>query len=149
MAKTRTEISKYTSPSTGEYCSAAQYVAELICQRQADREKLGTLPYKFWNKSKWKTKYIRQVASANKLINEFGEGPVISFIKSKAGNRVISLNPKFVKEQISIFASHYKEPVYGEVIEINSAAQYKTKPSFQSKKTLAQTIKEIENGEKK
>lgn len=146
MAKTRTEVSKYISPSTGEYCTPAQYIAEIICQRQANIDKLGTLPYKFWNKDKWKTKYIRQVSSANKLIKEFGEAPVIAFIKSKEGTRVISLNPKFVHDKLSIFANSYKEDDYGEVIEIRENTEYKPKPVFQSKKTLAQRLKEIENG---
>jgi hypothetical protein len=73
MSKRRTELSKYKSPSTGDFCTPAQYVAEIICQRQAKHEKAGTLPYKFWNKGKWKSIYIRQIGLANKLIKEFGE----------------------------------------------------------------------------
>jgi len=73
MSKHRTDLSKYKSPSTGDFCTPAQYVAEIICQRQAKHEKAGTLPYKFWNKGKWKSIYIRQIGLANKLIKEFGE----------------------------------------------------------------------------
>ena len=61
MSKIRTENSKYKSPSTGDFCTSAQYVAEIICQRQAKHEKAGTLPYKFWNKGKWKNIYVRQI----------------------------------------------------------------------------------------
>ena len=69
--KTQTHINKYKSPSTGDFCTPAQYIAEIICQRCAKHEKVGTLPYKFWNLPKWKKIYIRQVSLANKLIKEY------------------------------------------------------------------------------
>ena len=84
MPKERTDLSKYRSPSSGEPCRAAQYIAEIICQRIANKEKVGTLAYKFWNQPKWKKIYIRQVSLANKLIKDYGDD-FVRFIKGSTG----------------------------------------------------------------
>lgn len=148
MSKQRTDISKYKSPSTGDFCTTAQYVAEIVCQKQATHEKIGTLPYKFWNLPKWKKIYIRQISLANKLIKEYGEEPVIKFIKSKAGSKTISLGARNVRkdiEKIKIALDNAPEHVTIEVIKIEPL-EFKSRKSF-GNKTLIQRLKEIENGE--
>lgn len=146
MSKRRTELSKYRSPSTGDYCTPAQYIAEIICQKQAKQEKVGTLPYKFWNLPKWKKIYIRQVSLANKLINEYGEEAVIKFVKSSAGKNTISLGARNVKkeiEKIKFALDNAPEHDTIEVIKVETL-QFKTRKSF-GNKTLVNRLKEIES----
>lgn len=145
--KTQTSIRKYKSPSTGDFCTTAQYVAEIVCQRCATHEKAGTLPYKFWNLPKWKKIFIRQVSLANKLINEFGEDPVVKFVKSSTGKKTISLGARNVKKEIEKIKLALDNAPERATIEVTIAepAVFKSRKSFGSK-TLASILKEIENG---
>jgi hypothetical protein len=148
MSKYRTDLSKYKSPSTGDFCTPAQYVAEIICQRQAKHEKAGTLPYKFWNKGKWKSIYIRQIGLANKLIKEFGEDAMMKFVNSKEGIRTISLGARNVKsslQKIRIELDNVPKHDTIEIIEVKEST-YAPRQSF-GNKTLLQRLKEIENGD--
>ena len=148
MSKHRTDLSKYKSPSTGDFCTPAQYVAEIICQRQAKHEKAGTLPYKFWNKGKWKSIYIRQIGLANKLIKEFGEDAMMKFVNSKEGIRTISLGARNVKnslQRIRIELDNAPKQDTIEIIEVKESV-YTPRQSF-GNKTLLQRLKEIENGD--
>jgi hypothetical protein len=148
MPKQRTDLSKYKSPSTGDFCTPAQYVAEIICQRQAKHEKAGTLPYKFWNKGKWKSIYIRQIGLANKLIKEFGEDAMMKFVNSKEGIRTISLGARNVKNSLQRIRIELDNAPKHDTIEIIEVKQpiYAPRQSFGSK-TLLQRLKEIENGD--
>ncbi len=91
MTQERTDRSKYKSPSTGEYCTAAQYAAEIMCQRMAENKNEGSLCYKFWNTAKWKKVYIRQVTEANKLVKQYGDEAVVKAILSPSGSKIYSL----------------------------------------------------------
>jgi hypothetical protein len=144
--KEQSDVNKYKSPSTGDFCTSAQYVAEIICQRCATHEKAGTLPYKFWNLPKWKKIYIRQVSLASKLIKEYGEEPVIKFTKSSSGSKTISLGARNVKpeiEKIKFTLDNAPKRATIEVVEIEPV-QFKSRKSFGSK-TLISRLKEIEN----
>jgi hypothetical protein len=146
MAKQRTEQSKYKSPSTGDFCTPAQYVAEIICQKQATHEKAGTLPYKFWNLPKWKKIYIRQVSLANKLIKEYGEEPVIKFVKSSSGKRTISLGARNVKKEIEkIKYTLDNAPKRATIEAVESEPLVFTSRKSFGKQTLFNRLKEIEN----
>ena len=88
----RTEKSKYKHESTGEHCTAAAYVAEIMCKRNAENRNEGSLPYKFWNTKKWKWTYQRQVIAANKMIEQFGERALVRAVNSPEFNGIFSLN---------------------------------------------------------
>jgi hypothetical protein len=145
MAKEQTENSRYRSPSTGDFCTAAQYLAELICQRQATRDKIGTLPYKFWNNSKWKKVYIRQVALANKLIKSYGDD-FVRFIKSKSGSRIISLGARNLESQYKNFLERSPVKEAGTTVQDIYNKSYKPRKTFGGN-TLFAKIRNIENGE--
>jgi hypothetical protein len=139
-------IKKYRSPSTGDLCTSAQYVAEIICQKAAHHEKAGTLPYKFWNLPKWKKLYIRQVSLANKLIKEYGEESVIKFVKSSAGKKTISLGARNVKKEIEKIKYALDNAPKHDTIQVseNTTLEFKPRKPFGSK-TLLNRLKEIEN----
>jgi hypothetical protein len=98
MTQKKENEKKYKSISTGQPCNAAQYLAELVCTRKAERENKGSLAYKFWNKEE---SYQIQVRVAHKLIKKYGEKPIFHFLNSPSGKRIYSLgflhkNKKFV-----------------------------------------------------
>jgi hypothetical protein len=145
MSRKRSELSKYMSPSTGEYCTAAQYIAEIICQRIADKDKVGTLAYKFWNNEKWKKTYIRQVGLANKLVKDWGDEAVVRFIKSKRGSKILSLGMKGIADQIEFFKNSLDNREPSVIIEMTKLLEYTPRKSF-GQKNLITKIKEIDHG---
>jgi hypothetical protein len=98
MAKQRSKVSRFKSPSTGEYCTVAQYIAEILIQRKAEADNKGSLAYKFWNKTQ-KKNYTRQVQAVSTLIGKFGESAVFDYIIN-TNKRVYSASPKWVKEAV-------------------------------------------------
>jgi len=91
-------VSRFKSPSTGEYCTVAQYIAEILIQRKAEADNKGSLAYKFWNKTQ-KKNYTRQVQAVSTLIGKFGESAVFDYIIN-TNRRVYSASPKWVKEAV-------------------------------------------------
>ena len=87
MAKNKSDSSRYKSPSTGDYCTSAQYVAELMCQRMAEKSNEGSLAYKFWNTSKWKKTYQLQVIEANRLTNKYDDRAVVAALNTSRGKK--------------------------------------------------------------
>ena len=88
MTQKKQNIQKFNSISTGQPCNAAQYIAELICIRKAEKENKGSLGYKFWNKT---DNYEIQIRVANKLIKKYGERAVLHYLNSPSGSNVYSL----------------------------------------------------------
>jgi hypothetical protein len=98
----------YKSPSTGQDCTSAQFVAEVITTRNIKRKLEQLDPaYKYWNKQH-KKDYQICIVAANRLINEFGEKEVVAYIlKDNFGKKLFSLgyyHPyAWLKESISNF----------------------------------------------
>ena len=102
MAEKRTDSSKYKSPSTGDYCTASQYIAELMCQRMAENSNEGSLAYKFWNTEKWKNTFTQQVVLANRLLKSHDESAVIRALRSKRGSKIYSLRFPALEDLIRV-----------------------------------------------
>lgn len=139
----------FKSPSTGIMCNAAQYVAEIMCIRKAEKENKGNLAFKFWNKSQKKS-YQGQIVAAHRLIDEFGDKVLISFINSEKGKNIYSLgfyHPiPFVKEMLKNFASTFQEPTIIEEAKEKIDVNQKQRTSFVGKKKSPFTkIKNLEN----
>ena len=129
MAKERSDRSKYTSPSTGEFCTCAQYVAELMCTRMAQRKNQGTQAYKFWNTDKWKKIYQFQVILANRLISKYSELALVKAVQSRELSRAYSLRHPKVNEvvrkhdiQVKLDASKIKKD-----LDVNESAETRKK----------------------
>lgn len=88
MTQKKQNTQKFSSISTGQPCSAAQYIAELVCIRKAEKENKGSLGYKFWNNT---DNYEIQIRVANKLINKYGERAILHYLNSPSGSNVYSL----------------------------------------------------------
>lgn len=125
MSKKRTDKSNYKSPSTGEYCTAAQYIAEIVCQRQAEKDNVGTPAYKFWNTEKWKKSYTHQIILANRLVKKYDERAIVKALKSARGKSIYSLRfpgleDLIKKEQETLKRSDDTESIDIKDIDTNS-----------------------------
>jgi hypothetical protein len=140
----------FKSPSTGTMCDAAQYIAEIMCLRKAEKENKGSLAYKFWNKSQKKA-YQAQIVAAKRLITSFGVDVVIAFINSEKGKKIYSLgfyNPlPFVKEMLEQFAETYQPPkVNIEAVAPKINTDQKPRITFVGKKkSIFSKLKNLEN----
>lgn len=154
MTQQKKQEKIFKSPSSGVMCSVAQYIAEVMCLRKAEKENKGNLPLKFWNTEKRKKSYQGQIVATQRLITEFGEDVLLAFINSDSGKFIYSLGffspAPFVKEKIATFSKTYtpreitiSEPI--EKIDVN----IKPAPVFNSKKSKFSKLKELEkkNGE--
>jgi hypothetical protein len=100
MDQKKDNTKRFKSYSTGEPCTAAQYVAEMVCMRRRERENNGSLAFKFWNKAQ-KDEYQTQIRAANTAIKRYGEKALLHYLKSPNGKRTYSLgylnkNKKFI-----------------------------------------------------
>lgn len=85
MAKERTKKSPYCSPTTGEYCTGPQYIAEIVCLRAFKKFNIGDPSYKFWNKEQ-QDRYKSTVMPASTLVKEFGELAVLNYLNGSGWN---------------------------------------------------------------
>lgn len=135
----------FKSPTTGNLCTPAQYVSEIICLRYAEKENIGNLAYKFWN-TKQKKAYQSQITCAAKLIEEFGEQKLIGYILDNP--RIYSLGfyqpHKFIKEGLSKYKVKNRPAQSTEPIkEIEAKETRKTKTR---KNNLLDQLNRIDNG---
>lgn len=97
---------EFTSPSTGEVCSAAQLIAEVMVRREADKKRVN-LPHKFWNTPEWQKKYKQQIIAANGLLKIYSPLAILNGLKRKECSwqyslRVQGMNDIFKEEQVKI-----------------------------------------------
>lgn len=147
MKRKRTEKSKYKHESTGDHCTCAAYVAEIMCRRNAENKNEGSLPYKFWNRKPWNWTFRRQLYAANNLIKDFSEEAVVKAINSEEFRGIFSLNhPKVIgvirKYQLLLDEEKSKPK---QEIEIKRDAKVR-KNSYRGKNILSK-LRNIENGE--
>lgn len=121
----------YKSPSTGQECTSAQYLAEVICTRFAKKKDSGDLGFKFWNKTQ-KKNFQATIVAVNRVIQKFDENTVVAFFMSPRGQSIFYIGyyhpQKWVLEAVGKFANH----------RILLESQAKIKPEAES---------EIEDGE--
>jgi len=90
----RTQKSRYKHESTGDHCTCAAYVAEIMCKRNAERKNQGSLPYKFWNQKPWDWTFKKQMVAANKILKDhrITEQALVKAIHSDDFKSIFSLN---------------------------------------------------------
>jgi len=145
--RNRTNKSKYKHESTGDHCTCAAYVAEIMCRRNAENKNEGSLPFKFWNKKPWDWTFKRQLYVANKLLKTFPEEVLVRAIHSNEFRGIFSLNhPKTMgvlkKYQIVL---NEEESRPKQEIKIKENAKNRKK-SYGGKNILSK-LRKIENGQ--
>lgn len=143
----RTEKSKYKHQSTGDYCTCAAYIAEIMCMRNAEHKNVGSLPYKFWNHKPWDWTFKRQVFEARKLLKKFPEAAVVKAIHSDEFRGIFSLNNKRALGIIAKYATIVEQTTQS-VQQLEVVEQPTTRTATFGRKSILSKIRGIENGEK-
>jgi hypothetical protein len=142
----RTHKSKYKHESTGDYCTCAAYVAEIMCKRNAEKKNKGSLPFKFWNKKPWNWTFIRQMNAANKLLKDYDEEVLVKAINSSEFRGIFSLNhpsaARIIKKYHLLFNEQSDK---NQKIEVKKNAKHQ-KRQFGKQKMLNK-LRNIENGQ--
>lgn len=133
--------SKY---SNGKTVSAAQYIAELICERKAKKQKKD-LHYRFWLSDEWEKEYKGQIAAAHKLLKKYDAATIVEALNSTHGIKIYSLRAPHLDDIIlrtSELRSKRPQPKLKD-IERNLF----DKGKIEIKKTnILDKLKEIDNG---
>ena len=91
----------YKHKTTGQNCNAAQYIAEMVCLRKAEKQNVGKPAYALWNTEIWKKEFQSQVTKAYQLLNKFDEKAIINALTSCSGKSIYSLRVTFLSDLIS------------------------------------------------
>jgi hypothetical protein len=129
----------YTSPNSGEPCTCAQYIAEIVTKREADKKRI-VLRNKWWNHEPWRKKYASQVMAANSLLKLYDEIAIIRALGRKECSwqwslRTQNLHDFFREEQQKL---DKERELANNTVEIQtSATEFEIKPTFgkQSKRS--------------
>lgn len=144
----RTEKSKYKHESTGDHCTCAAYIAEIMCKRNAENKNVGSLPYKFWNKKPWDWTFKKQLWAAGKLLKDFSEEAVVKAVNSDDFRGIFSLNhPKVIGiiRKYELLLSEEKSKPKQE-IQVNKNPV--TRKKSYGGKNILNKLRKLENGEK-
>lgn len=147
--RNRSDKSKYKHESTGDYCTCAQYVAAIMCQRNAENKNVGSLPHKFWNKKPWDWTYKKQLWKANKILKDYSEEALVKAIHSPDFKGIFSLNhPKCIGiiRKYELLLNEEKSKPKQE-IEVKKNAV--TRKKSYGGKSILNKLRKLENGEEK
>lgn len=137
--------SKYKHESTGDYCTCAAYVAEIMCKKNAENKNVGSLPYKFWNKKPWDWTFKRQLFAANKLIKDFSEEAVAKAVNSAEFRKIFSLHHPSAKNIIKKYHLVAEDQKKSEKQEVEYVEKPQHRKKSYGKKNSLQKLRNIEN----
>jgi len=147
MKRQRSEKSKYKHASTGDHCTCAQYVAAIMCQRNAENKNEGSLPYKFWNKKPWDWTYKKQLWKANKILKDYSEEALVKAVESPEFKGIFSLNHPKVIGIIKKYELQIEDQKSKPKQEIEVKKNAKTRKNSYGGKNLLNKLRKLENGE--
>ena len=157
MADIRSEVSRYPSRySPQKYVTASQYIVELVCEKNAQSNKMD-LPMQFWKQDQWAKYFAFQSMQANRLLKKYSAKAIIDTIKAK---NVWTLRPKWVEKVIA--AKDKEITTQKELVELQKAkakpveSVHNTVPQRRTSrlgttaldKLLALDLEETQDGEK-
>ncbi len=149
--KKRSNKRKYKHESTGDYCTCAAYVAEIMCKKKAEFSNKGSLSFKFWSKPPWDWTFKRQMIAANKILKDhrISETALVKAINSKEFGTIFSLNhPKAMTIIKKYQLMEDNKSNQEQKIDHKKEAKHRDK-RFGKKKNIFKRLKDIENGEEK
>ena len=146
----RTNKSKYKHESTGDYCTCAAYVAEIMCKKRAEHNNQGSLSFKFWNNEPWKRIFQFQMRLATQILKDknITERALVKAVNSDDFKRANIFSLKHPKA-IGIIRRYQllldKETEPKQSVEVKKDAKHR-KAKF-GKKNILDTLRKLENGE--
>jgi hypothetical protein len=142
--RARTEKSKYKHKSTGDYCTCAAYVAEILCANNAQHQNKGSLPYKFWNIKPWDWTFKKQVILARKFIKKYSEEALVKAVSSPEFSRTFSLNSPRAEAIVRKYHEIIKSQAAKEAQVLDVIENAKTSKKKFGKKSGLSKLREIE-----
>jgi hypothetical protein len=129
-------MNTYTSRYTDKLITAAQYLAEMMCERQAKKEKKD-LCKQFWNTDYWIRPFKTQLRFANQLLKIYSCEAITNALKSNQGKNIYSLNAKWldplIREEQRKIDSRIPEV---KKVEETPIITNVSRPVFKPKKTI-------------
>ena len=147
----RTEKSKYKHESTGDYCTCAAYVAEIMCQRKAQHENTGSLAFKFWSEKPWDWTFKKQLLMAQKIVKKYSEAALVRAINSRGITKIFSLKHKKILPAVARCQKEIDERAKQvQVIEVkeNPTTRVGSFAKKGGKRSKLNKLRNIENGKK-
>lgn len=141
MAKSRSDSSKYESRHGGGWITPAQFLSEVMCERQA-KINGEELVYRFWNIQFWKKEFSKQLRLAQKILVLYDPHIVSKALRSKEGKKIFSLGAPWLIKIIEIEQRNFKSI---EVENIKEVVDLPLKKSFEQSKSIIKRIKELDN----
>jgi hypothetical protein len=135
---------QYSSPfSPGKYITAAQYLAELMCQRIA-RQESKELPDRFWNLPKWQAIIRKHYTHLGRLTRRFPVEAIIRAFNDKRSQRMISFGnrgfiPIIIDHMAAIKREEANPPKETEAVDTT------LEPRKPAGKTAISKLKEFED----
>ena len=117
-------MKNYKHKTTGQPCNSAQYIAEIVCLREAEKANVGRPAYALWNTEKWKKKYQSQVTKAYQLLKKYSDKAIINALNSPRGKSIYSLRVKNLEYLIKT-SQKSLDKINPSVIDYNDNTQSK------------------------
>lgn len=130
-------MNTYTSRYTDKLITAAQYLAEMMCERQAKKEKKD-LCKQFWNTDYWIRPFKIQLRFANQLLKIYSCEAITNALKNSQGKNIYSLNAKWLDPLIREEQRKIDSRVSLEVKKVEDVPIINNvnRPVFKPKKTI-------------
>jgi len=147
MPEQPTDKSKYKSPTTGEYYTAGQYIAEIVTVRQAQKEGGVDLRYKFWNHKPWTNKYRYNVTEAYKLLKKYRAKAIIDGLMEFkwAYSLKVKKLVQFIQKRDKELAAIEKNLEKTTPLKVNKVTESVPRRARTGKKSMFSLLKESDN----
>lgn len=117
----------YDSKFSDKKVTAAQYIAQLMCERKSKKDGVK-LTGAFWNDKEWKKFFLYQVSLANNLLKIYPEGAIIQVLARPDLSWAWSLNTKQVLKAFEKIArTQEKVDKKEEVVEVKTTQRIEKK----------------------
>lgn len=136
-------ISRY---SNDKEVSAAQYIAELICEKKAKLNKQD-LHYRFWLNKEWSAFYRSQIATANKLVKKYNPVAIVKALQDTKTNNTYSLRAPMLVPIIEKHAAILASQNTNFSKQIDRSEQKSFKTNKKSNKNILSILEDIDNNE--
>lgn len=134
---------RYKSKYSKKTVTAAQYVTEIICEHKALRDKKD-LYYRFWINKEWSNFFRNQIATANKLIEQYGEKAVIRALNDSRSKRIFSLRAPSLLNTIKekVVEVEKENQTLTKKFDRNKSTEFRKR---QNKKSIFDKLEDIDN----
>lgn len=134
-------LSKYAPPGEQLFIRGDQYLAELMCERQALRDKVYLKP-KFWNEPAWTKEFRLQLKHAKYYLNLYSITAVLAALKHRKAAKLFSLGLKSVLEPLVVSEQARLDVTPTKVVTESIDVTERPRPTFQGN-TLKSKLKDM------